>query len=1031
MTTQTPLKRFVYPFPMKVTPAEGGTAPATNNAAEAAKKGVHPVTYVGAWAATTDGFFPLGLNGQYHGGIHFDNGSGALLEQDKGILSIADGEVIAYRVNSDYPRAKFAKGDAIYSTGFVLIRHRLQLPASLFKTLPEGQPPAPAPAPAPTPTPVSAGLEGPPAPPPAPPAPPAAPEPPSITLYSLYMHLSRWKDYEAEDSTLKRPGFWDSIATDTWEVNIVEDNKPPWVTDSTLPAKGLNVHAGSDATGWGNKPGWLPKGTRLTLKPGQGPKREIDKIISGTPQYDPAHPLPSGSNSGCGWVYFPALIPVKATKPAKLDAVHVLPTPRPIEAGELVGHLGTYMRYNPEVLGNNPQRSMVHLELLAGRDLPKFVDTCRRAAKNCDASAKTILVMNPNTEPVTFIPATGTLPQGEFVALDKKETKSKADYVRVLRYTVEIKEKGGELQGWNETSNSYKGGYLLISMVKPAADGTLEEKTYAEHKALPAAEQDLYTKRKVFKPNGTAWVFTKLDDFKDVRKGGFVEVHQEGPMWDKFPLQVGQNKLPLHTLNTWSLATKWITGVITDDKGLRWWPVSLRGEKGPLTGYVCEKDHPNVELCSPWAWPAFAITPDDDTPPAEWFNRKILDEYKEEYPLFNALTTVVKYTSLPGYVMATVAEKTLKQPDRYAALRTAPVAWALSRKIFEHESEWGLPMSEWDKLDSKMAGGGANMAGFWKVEKKRIESLRWWDEVKGQHDFPTDIVAHQLHPLGVIENFSEAQGCGCKELTPELLKVIAPNASMEKIELYLPYITQMFEKYDIKDCLFKAHILAQFMTESAQLRATKEDGTPQYLQSMGYYPWIGRGLIQLTGQGLYKAYGKYVSGDEQHFMNGNWGPLETVPHCVFSAGWFLIVEKKTQTHGDEDDFLWMTATVNGGYNGHDDRLIFINRIIKTLNMHSHLKKNHNGTYLFEESLVYNSSKLSFGWGAWNDRAYTLSHGKAKNDQEAIKGYRRFLQLQSAAGNPNNTEKWYRLGSHPLSWFRDYATTHLQALGGSL
>jgi predicted chitinase len=304
--------------------------------------------------------------------------------------------------------------------------------------------------------------------------------------------------------------------------------------------------------------------------------------------------------------------------------------------------------------------------------------------------------------------------------------------------------------------------------------------------------------------------------------------------------------------------------------------------------------------------------------------------------------------------------------------------------------------------------------------------------VKGKHGFPENIVVHHLHPLGVIGNFGTPGGCSCKELTPELLKIIAPNASMEKIELYLPYIEQMFERFDIKGCLYKAHILAQFMTESGEMRATREQGSAQYLQSKSYYPYIGRGLIQLTGESLYKAYGKYVSGNQNTFLSADgFQQLETVPHCVYSAGWYLAIEKRANKHGNEDDLLWMTSTINGGYNGYEDRLKFLNRIINTLDMRSHLLKNRNGMYLFEESRVYNNSRGSFAWGAWNDRAYTLSHGKTKNDQEAIKGYRRFLELQSAAGNPNTTVNWFRLGSHPLSWYRNYATTHLQALGGTL
>jgi hypothetical protein len=42
---------------------------------------------------------------------------------------------------------------------------------------------------------------------------------------------------------------------------------------------------------------------------------------------------------------------------------------------------------------------------------------------------------------------------------------------------------------------------------------------------------------------------------------------------------------------------------------------------------------------------------------------------------------------------------------------------------------------------------------MWEEEKKRIEKLRWWDEVAGKHGFPTDIKVWHVHPLAWVENF--------------------------------------------------------------------------------------------------------------------------------------------------------------------------------------------------------------------------------------------------------------------------------------
>jgi hypothetical protein len=46
---------------------------------------------------------------------------------------------------------------------------------------------------------------------------------------------------------------------------------------------------------------------------------------------------------------------------------------------------------------------------------------------------------------------------------------------------------------------------------------------------------------------------------------------------------------------------------------------------------------------------------------------------------------------------------------------------------------------------------------MWEVEKKRIEKLRWWDEVAGKHGFPADIKVWHVHPLAWVENFGNSE----------------------------------------------------------------------------------------------------------------------------------------------------------------------------------------------------------------------------------------------------------------------------------
>lgn len=129
-----------------------------------------PQLYQQALAHARGGTYLLGSNGLWHGGVHFDEGTSAFLDQSR-IHCIADGEVVAYRIDDKVhriaPDMDSTSEGKTYSTSFVLIRHRLEAPQ-----LPNGNE-----------------------------------TPPSLIFFSLYMHLLDWASYEAKP-TLPRPPFW-------------------------------------------------------------------------------------------------------------------------------------------------------------------------------------------------------------------------------------------------------------------------------------------------------------------------------------------------------------------------------------------------------------------------------------------------------------------------------------------------------------------------------------------------------------------------------------------------------------------------------------------------------------------------------------------------------------------------------------------------------------------------------------------------------------------------------------------------------
>lgn len=235
-------------------------------------------------ARAKGGYYPMGENGLWHGGVHFDQCTGAAFDQSS-VRCIADGEVIAYRIDSQYPASEYISDipqikRAPFSTGFVLVRHRLALP----------------------PLDTSPG--------------------PTLSFYSLYMHLQDWAGYTAQASLL-RPAFWGDgtyrVETQGSDLNVRAEAHPR----STILAA-------------------LPNGTEIRIDAGDGEFRKLLSIVNGsaTPQLAPVE----GAEALPGYL---AIRYLKAQhEPRAKDEVVVLDTPIRIKAGELIGHLGQYQNHS-------------------------------------------------------------------------------------------------------------------------------------------------------------------------------------------------------------------------------------------------------------------------------------------------------------------------------------------------------------------------------------------------------------------------------------------------------------------------------------------------------------------------------------------------------------------------------------------------------------------------------------------------------------------------------------------------------------
>ncbi|MBV7477481.1 hypothetical protein [Pseudomonas sp. PDM31] len=361
------------------------------------KSNLNPLMQLTHLAKAAGGYYPIGRSGLFHGGIHFDAGTAGTLDQSS-VRCLADGEVVAYRIDTHAPTTRYFIGeltiDKPFSRNVGLVRHRLQPPRIIG----------------------------------------SADIPPSLTFYSLYMHLQDWAKYEQNDA-IERPGFWPASPT----LRVPQTAKD--VRPGPLEQRGLNVRHQPTQ---GKIIDLLPRGALVTVS-GSGAYRKLEnrlgpavlitadgalagyiavkllrpvrdneyRITSSEPAVNVrAGPsltskvlfeLPTGSVvtvSGEGdfrklervnqYVHFASLQSELA--PLATDRVVVLDQPVPIQAGASIGHIGEY-----QSMGADRPEEKLHLEVFTGDDVDLFLDASRDWAKRLPAKERTWLKLVKGT----------------------------------------------------------------------------------------------------------------------------------------------------------------------------------------------------------------------------------------------------------------------------------------------------------------------------------------------------------------------------------------------------------------------------------------------------------------------------------------------------------------------------------------------------------------------------------------------------------------------------------------------------------
>jgi predicted chitinase len=235
--------------------------------------------------------------------------------------------------------------------------------------------------------------------------------------------------------------------------------------------------------------------------------------------------------------------------------------------------------------------------------------------------------------------------------------------------------------------------------------------------------------------------------------------------------------------------------------------------------------------------------------------------------------------------------------------------------------------------------------------------------------------------------------CACgRELTIDELAAIFPSRTKADLAPYLAPLNKMMATYQIDSCLRKAHALAQIGHESGSMRYCAEvlpNGTTEQQKYEGYK---GRGLIQITWKDKYQAYGKHKGID---FLGENRLKLETYEYATDSAGWYWNFGKpyRLSDYADLNDLIFISAAINAGFNGFEDRASIFTRTHRVLNAEKcTTEKNRSPKYpVFEKSKAYDIRDMAFAWALWSDPE-SKRKGLPKNRAVSKAAYCRFLAL---------------------------------------
>lgn len=202
------------------------------------------------------------------------------------------------------------------------------------------------------------------------------------------------------------------------------------------------------------------------------------------------------------------------------------------------------------------------------------------------------------------------------------------------------------------------------------------------------------------------------------------------------------------------------------------------------------------------------------------------------------------------------------------------------------------------------------------------------------------------------------------QITNKLLRRLCPTAKQDIIDDVAYYFNKHASAYDVTTENRICHFFAQAAHESAHFQTLSEyaDGSAYEGRSdLGNTKpgdgkrYKGRGIFQLTGRSNYRLFGKQIGLDLE-----NNPELAQHPEVSVLTALEYWKNRHLNEYADDDNIELITARINGGYNGLDDRKRYLesmkNLIHQDLDI---IKKGDTGSEVkqIQEMLISHGYKL--------------------------------------------------------------------------